>query len=51
MIDEEEQLKEMCIIMIKLLDKLKNNGQISDAEYNEHVRMKRQFLEYFNEKT
>lgn len=51
MVDEEEQLKEMCIIMINLLDKLKNNGQINHEEYNEHIRMKKQFLDSLNQKS
>ena len=46
---QDEQLKEMCITMIKLLDKLRNEGKISDEEYNEHIRVKKQFIEYLEQ--
>lgn len=46
---QDEQLKEMCITMIKLLDKLRNEGKISDEEYNEHIRVKKQFVEYLEQ--
>jgi hypothetical protein len=47
--DQDEQLKEMCIIMIKLLDKLRSEGKISDVEYTEHIRVKKQFLDYLEQ--
>lgn len=50
MIDKQgEQLKEMCIIMIDLLNKLRIEGKISDAEYNEQIRVKEQFLDRFEQ--
>ena len=40
----EEILKEVCINMIKLLGELKDLNKISQQEYENHIRMKVEFL-------
>lgn len=39
-----KELTECCVLMIKLLDKLLAAGKITQEEYEEHVRLKKEYL-------
>ncbi|SHI84034.1 hypothetical protein SAMN02745975_00725 [Geosporobacter subterraneus DSM 17957] len=41
----ENDLRLLCIQMIDLLTKMKENGIISEDEYQEHIRLKRMFIQ------
>jgi len=38
------ELSELCVKMIEILGKLKENGTISQHEYAEHTRLKKKIL-------
>lgn len=40
----EDDIRNLCIEMICLLDKLKQKGLIDDEEYQRHIREKKKFL-------
>ncbi len=41
----KEELVQLCNLAIVLLEKSKQNGLISEDQYNEHVKLKKDFLE------
>ncbi len=41
----EDDLKLLCIQMIELLTKAKDSGLLSEAEYQDHIRLKQRFIE------
>lgn len=41
----EATLKELCITMIDLLNKLKENGVIDEEEYQKNICKKKEFLD------
>ena len=41
----ENTLKELCITMIDLLNKLKENGVIDEEEYQKNICKKKKFLD------
>lgn len=40
----KDSLQELCVVMIDLLNKLKENGEIDEEEYHKHIRKKKEFL-------
>lgn len=43
----ENNLKTLCVEMIKLLGELKDNGLLNEKEYNENIAEKKRFLKDF----
>jgi len=41
----KKELIECCSLMIKLLDKLLEQGKITEEEYQKHILLKKEFLE------
>jgi len=41
----EVELKVLCIKMIDMLNKLKENGITSEDDYKKHVELKKKFLQ------
>lgn len=46
----DENLKSICLTVIKYFDKLKNEGKISQEDYEKHTKLKKEFLEKINGK-
>ena len=44
----ENELRNLCVMMIKQFEKLKERGLISSEEYETHTKTKKHFLENFN---
>lgn len=40
----ENDLRELCKVMINELNRLKNNGLITEEEYKKHIKNKVEFL-------
>lgn len=45
MFNVEDDLKLLCIQMIELLTKMKDSGILSEDEYQEHIRLKKMFID------
>ncbi|WZL72678.1 hypothetical protein QBE52_16675 [Clostridiaceae bacterium 35-E11] len=41
----KEDLKKLCVAMIEMLDKLKEESLLSEEEYKEHTHFKKKFLQ------
>ena len=41
----EKELNECCSLMIKLLDRLLEQGKITEKEHEKHVTLKKEFLD------
>lgn len=46
----KNELKDLCIIVIFMLDFLKKEGLISEEEYIKNTKVKEEFLENFSER-
>jgi len=46
----EKLLTECCTLMIRLLDKLLEQGSITEEEYSKHIALKKKFLEEYEKK-
>ncbi len=46
----EIDLEELSLKLLEILSEFKENGLINEAEYEHHVKIKRGFLNYLNEK-
>ncbi|WP_416197322.1 MAG: Conjugal transfer protein [Sporanaerobacter sp.] len=46
----KNELKDLCIIVIFMLDSLKKEGLISEEEYIKNTKVKEEFLENFSER-
>lgn len=44
---ETEMIYDCCIHMIKLLDRMLEQNQISRDEYDDHIKLKKEFLSKF----
>jgi len=49
--DIEEKLYDLCSSFIILFDKLQAKGIISQEEYNNHTKLKKDFLDKVHEKS
>lgn len=43
----EEMLVDCCITFLKIIEKLKDSGQISQEEYDSQIKLKVEFLSRF----
>ncbi|NLY44004.1 MAG: hypothetical protein GX066_08575 [Clostridiaceae bacterium] len=46
--NSEQQLKELCIILINILNSMKKEGIIDEQQYLKHTKLKKKFIEYLD---
>lgn len=44
----ESKLYELSVLMIELLNNLKDNNIITQEEYNTHIKLKKEFIKSIN---
>ncbi|MDR5658335.1 hypothetical protein RH915_02410 [Serpentinicella sp. ANB-PHB4] len=48
--NEDVELENICIKFLQMLEQLKKDGKVSEEEYLDHSRAKKEFLEYLKKK-